>query len=128
MVLLVKVPNEPFVTTVLFDCLRHSALLRTIINTFYETDGLHALRAEENIYKGKNDVRVKLKENVRWVFSDRLSDFLSIGHGRSEVVTRIYRFGSSETNVFGECRTLDVMLIVCSSSCVFCSTTNIWKR
>ncbi|CAF0942739.1 unnamed protein product [Rotaria sp. Silwood1] len=46
-----KVPNETFVSTILFDCIRHSTLLKTIINIFYTTDGIHIRRSEHNIYK-----------------------------------------------------------------------------
>ncbi|CAF3784877.1 unnamed protein product [Adineta steineri] len=46
-----KVPNEAFVSTVLFDCIRHSTLLKTITDIFYGTDGVNIRKSEKNIYK-----------------------------------------------------------------------------
>ncbi|CAF1392262.1 unnamed protein product, partial [Adineta steineri] len=47
----IKVPNEAFVSTVLFDCIRHSTLLKTITDIFYSTDGVNIRKSEKNIYK-----------------------------------------------------------------------------
>jgi hypothetical protein len=54
-----KVPNEAFVSTVLFDGIRHSTLLKTVINIFYATDGIHVRRSEENLYKGNSLFRMQ---------------------------------------------------------------------
>jgi len=54
-----KVPNEAFVSTLLFDCIRHSTLLKTITDIFYATDGMNVRKSEQNIYKGlKNKFRI----------------------------------------------------------------------
>jgi hypothetical protein len=47
------VPNPSFVTTVLIDCIRYSALLKTITEVFYKTNGINLRKSEENIYKGE---------------------------------------------------------------------------
>jgi hypothetical protein len=46
------VPNPSFVTIVLIDCIRYSALLKTITEVFYQTNGINLRKSEENIYKG----------------------------------------------------------------------------
>ncbi|CAF1038601.1 unnamed protein product [Adineta ricciae] len=46
-----QVPNEAFVSTILFDCIRHSTLLKTVIDIFYATDGVNVRKSEKNIYK-----------------------------------------------------------------------------
>ena len=50
-----KVPNETFVSSILFDCIRHSTLLTTITNIFYTTDGIYIRKSEKNIYKSSKD-------------------------------------------------------------------------
>ena len=62
-----QVPNQAFVSTILFDCIRHSTLLRTITNIFYATEGLRVRRSEENIYKGIRDRHEVIAESDRFV-------------------------------------------------------------
>ncbi|CAF1142966.1 unnamed protein product, partial [Didymodactylos carnosus] len=45
------VPDRDFISTVLFDCVRHSTLLRTVMEIFYSTDGINVRRSEQNMYK-----------------------------------------------------------------------------
>jgi len=47
-----KVSNKSFVSIVLIDCIRYSALLKIITEVFYKTDGINRRKSEENNYKG----------------------------------------------------------------------------
>ncbi|CAF0901896.1 unnamed protein product [Adineta steineri] len=46
-----KVLDQSFVSIVLTDCIRHSPLLKIIIEVFYKTDDIHLRKSDENIYK-----------------------------------------------------------------------------
>ncbi len=51
-IFLSKVSNKSFVSIVLIDCIRYSALLKIITEIFYKTDGINRRKSEENNYKG----------------------------------------------------------------------------
>ncbi|CAF4358322.1 unnamed protein product, partial [Rotaria socialis] len=46
-----KVPDQAFISTILFDCSRHAALLKAIMAFFYKNDGSHVKKSEQNIFK-----------------------------------------------------------------------------
>ncbi|CAF1619510.1 unnamed protein product [Rotaria magnacalcarata] len=46
-----KVPDQAFISTILFDCSRHAALLKAMMVIFYKNDGSHVKKSEQNIFK-----------------------------------------------------------------------------